>query len=138
MPATISPAFRQRIESALFVWLTTLRDDGMPQPTPVWFILDADDFLIYSQPHAHKVANIRANPKVALNFAFDERADIYIVVTGEATFDSSVPQVMDNPAYMTKYEQEIYAIDLTPEQMSRDYSTVIRVKPARVRGLGIE
>ena len=39
-----------RIEKSEYIWFTTVRDDGMPQPTPVWFVRDGDSFLIYSTP----------------------------------------------------------------------------------------
>ena len=40
------------------IWLTTVRPDGRPEPSPVWFLWDGETFLIYSQNSS----------KVALNF----------------------------------------------------------------------
>ena len=29
-------------------WMTTVGDDGTPQPNPVWFLWDEDGFLVFS------------------------------------------------------------------------------------------
>ena len=41
-----------QLENAYYVWLTTVRADGMPQPTPVWFIWnkDTDTVVMFSEP----------------------------------------------------------------------------------------
>ena len=67
MTADISPEIQTELEKAYVIWFTTVRADGMPQPTPVWFVWDNGSFLIYTTPKAQKYRNIQANPKVALN-----------------------------------------------------------------------
>lgn len=121
------------LDNAYYVWFTTVRADGMPQPTPVWFIQDGDTFVIYSMPDAQKVKNIRENSKVAMNFNPDDDAEQYVVITGEATLEVNGSPVQDNPAYVAKYGQGIRDLNMTPESMAAAYSTLIRVKPVRVR-----
>ncbi|MBO0900075.1 TIGR03618 family F420-dependent PPOX class oxidoreductase [Cellulomonas sp. zg-ZUI22] len=48
------------------VWLTTLRRDGSPHVTPVWFLLDDDTFWIASSTVDVKVANMQRDPRVAI------------------------------------------------------------------------
>ncbi len=43
---------RNRLESDLVVWLTTITDDGAPAPYPVWFVVDGEDVVVFSQPSA--------------------------------------------------------------------------------------
>jgi PPOX class probable F420-dependent enzyme len=134
MTVELSPKILDLINKSEFVWFTTVRADGMPQPTPVWFIWDNGTFLIYSQPAAQKVRNLQANTKVALGFSRDLTGEEYAVIMGEAFIDSTTPPPIGMAAYLEKYRQGIADINMTPESMSAMFSTAIRVKPLRTRG----
>ena len=54
------------LDSEPVVWLSTVRPDGLPHLVPIWFSWDGETVLIASKPHAKKVANLRANPRVML------------------------------------------------------------------------
>ncbi|MDX1994446.1 MAG: TIGR03667 family PPOX class F420-dependent oxidoreductase [bacterium] len=129
-----SPEFLERINEAYYVWFATVREDGMPQPTPVWFVYENDSFLIYSSPKAQKVKNVQQNGKVALTYASDPHADDYVVVMGEATIDPTVPPVDQNAAYLVKYDAGIVDLGMTRESFTARFSTAIRVRPLKVRG----
>jgi len=133
MPLTISRKVTQRLRRELVIWLTTVRADGMPQPTPVWFLWDGETFLIYTEPNARKLRNIAHDSRVALNLNCDEWGSKVVVFTGEATLDQAAPLVNRNPAYMRKYRAGIKQIEMTPDSMASEYSVAIRVKPIRVR-----
>jgi PPOX class probable F420-dependent enzyme len=132
--ADISPEFAERIRNAYYLWFTTVREDGMPQPTPVWFIWQDGSFLIYSEPTAQKVKNIRKNPKVALGYSDSEDADKYLVIMGQAVIEEGAPLANQVPAYLEKYTEGIKDIDMTPESMAQKFSVAIRVTPTHVRG----
>jgi PPOX class probable F420-dependent enzyme len=122
------------LTGAEYVWLTTVREDGMPQPTPVWFIWEGSTFLIFSQPTAQKVKNIRANPRVALSYTDSPEALTYLVIMGEAQIVQGGVNLEDVPVYLEKYREGIKGIGMTPENMATSYSTAIRITPSRVRG----
>jgi len=133
MSAAIPEKFDERIESAEFTWFTTVREDGMPQPTPVWYIREGNTFLIYTTPDSQKAKNIRTNPKVALGWA-DETGEEFVVVMGTASIDASVPSASDVPAYIKKYTQGIKDIGMTPDSFVQRFSLPIRVTAVHVRG----
>jgi PPOX class probable F420-dependent enzyme len=133
MAIQIPEKFNDIIANSEFIWFTTVREDGMPQPTPVWYVRDGDTFLIYSMPDAQKVRNIRANPKVALGLANEDAGD-YFVVHGEAVIDESIPSANRMPAYAQKYKESIKGIGYTPETHAQTWSLPIRVTPMRVHG----
>ena len=117
------------------VWLTTIGSDLSPQPRPVWFIWDGASFLIFSQPHAHKVRHITAHPQVALHFNTDATGDKDVIIfVGEAIIDSTVPPAHKVRAYFRKYRTGIEGLKMTSEQFSREYSVAIRVTPTTLRG----
>ena len=134
MTADISPEIQSQLENAQVIWFTTVRADGMPQPTPVWFVWQDGSFLIYTTQKAQKFRNIQANPKVALNLDTTEDGDHFTVFMGEAKIDSNTPAPSKVPAYIEKYRQGIIDIGMTPESFDASYSVAIRVTPTQVRG----
>jgi len=134
MPTDLTPEFEQRLERAYIIWLTTVRADGMPQPTPVWFIRDQGTFLIYSQPTAQKLRNIRHNPKVALHLDTDAEGESYLVIMGEAAIDDSTAPSNQMAAYVEKYRQQIESIGYTPETLASTWSVAIRIRPLQIHG----
>lgn len=134
MSVEIKPEYAERLRSAYHLWFTTVHEDGTPQPTPVWFVWQGDSFLIYSMPNTQKVKNIRRNPKVSLSYTASENAGTFLVIMGHAAIDQSAPPLDQVPAYVEKYAEGIKALGATPEQMAQEYTTVIRVRPTKVRG----
>ena len=138
MFSDLSSEFGGRVASRLrneqVIWLTTVGRTGTPQPNPVWFLWDGEAFLIYTQPTAYKLRNLRHNPRVALHFDSGEDGEDVIVFTGTAILDESAPLAYNNPPYLEKYRDGIASIEMTPESMGGSYSVAIRVKPDKVRG----
>jgi PPOX class probable F420-dependent enzyme len=121
------------LQSEYVIWLTTVSQDGTPQPRPVWFIWDGDAVLIYSRPSAAKLKHIARNPNVALHFNSDYQANANIaVMTGPALTASGQPAI-EVAAYMQKYRQGITDIGMTPESFSKTYSVAIRIAPHKLR-----
>src|SRR5918911_4626179 len=104
----------ERLENEQVVWLTTVAADGTPQPSPVWFLWDGQQVLMYSMPNRPKLRHIQANPKVALNFDSDEGDDV-VILTGQARLAESQSAASATPAYLTKYRQAISEIGMNPE-----------------------
>lgn len=124
----------RRLREETIIWLTTVRADGRPQPSPVWFLWDGETVLIYSQPGKPKVRNIAANPRVALHFDGNGKGGDIVVFDGEARVDPDAPPSNEIPELVEKYRQGIARLGGTPESFAREYSVAIRVTPAKVRG----
>lgn len=123
----------RRLEHEPVIWLTTMRADNTPQPSPVWFLWDGATFLIYSQPDTPKVRNIAAQPHVSLNFDSDGKGGDIVVFTGQARIDDG-PPANEVAAYVNKYAAAITGIGMTPESFAQTYSVALRVVPMGVRG----
>jgi PPOX class probable F420-dependent enzyme len=64
----------RRLQAASTIWLTTVSQDGTPQPRPVWFFWTGETFLIFSRPEGAKLRHIARNSRVALHLtAMDRR-----------------------------------------------------------------
>lgn len=123
----------RRLQHEHVIWLTTVSQNGQPEPSPVWFVWDGETFLTYSQPNAPKVRNIASRPLVALNFNTDALGDDVVVVTGDARISNEDPPLDQVPAYMDKY-RDVWPSGMTPAATAAEYSAAIRVRPTKVRG----
>ena len=123
----------RRLRAEPVAWLTTVRADGQPQSTPVWFLWDGETFLVYSQPDAPKVGNVTANPKVSLHLNDDGTGDDVVSFEGAATVEPATPRADRVEGYLAKYRAAIATLGYEPGPFARTYSTAIRVRPTRVR-----
>lgn len=133
MTIALNDRVTQRLQEEQIIWLTTVRADGMPTPTPVWFHWDGERVLIFSQENALKLRNIRNNPQVALHFHTDADGGDVAILFGTAALDREPVSPAQFAAYVAKYEQGIQMINMTPESMQQRYSAVIRVTPTHLR-----
>ncbi|WFE58325.1 pyridoxamine 5'-phosphate oxidase family protein [Micromonospora sp. WMMD712] len=60
------PEVLDRLARERIVWLCTVRPDGSPHVTPVWFLFRDDEWCIWTQERNRKVRNIVADPRVSL------------------------------------------------------------------------
>ncbi len=137
IPPKLRAQVKRRLRDEYFVWMTTVGSDLTPQPRPVWFLWEEKrgSFLIYSQPQAHKVSHLLQHPKVALHFNADATADSGVLVfIGTAEIDRDAAPASKVRGYLKKYREGMMGINMTPDEMARDYSVAIRVTPTSVRG----
>lgn len=126
---------RQRLTSEMTIWLTTVGRDGAPQPNPVGFLWDGGDSLLtYSQQGARRLANIRRQPLVSLNFDSNGGDDI-VVLTGRAEILDDYPAVPGNPAWLEKYGEAIDARFGSAAKFAERFPVPVRIRLTRVRGL---
>ncbi|NWF64350.1 MAG: TIGR03667 family PPOX class F420-dependent oxidoreductase [Chloroflexi bacterium] len=126
----------RHLKKEYFIWLTTVDSSGTPQPRPVWFILEGDSILLYSQPSAFKLKHIVNNPNIALHFntADPKGEEDLIIFKGIAKVDPKAKPVNKNRAYMRKYREGIKRLGSTPQKFTEGYSTAIRIKLTSLRG----
>jgi hypothetical protein len=93
----------RRLRDEKIAWLTTVRRDGQPQSSPVWFLRD-----------------------------IDEGGDV-VSIDGEAAIDERYPQASAIPAYVEKYRAMIADLRMDPASFAKAYSVPIRIRPIRVR-----
>jgi PPOX class probable F420-dependent enzyme len=131
---TFGARVAQRLQQEIVIWLTTVRPNGLPEPSPVWFLWDGETALIYSRPNNQKLRNIAANSQVALNFDGNGQGGDIIVLTGQAELAPEAPPANQVPAYVAKYAAPIQRIGMTPDSFAAAYSVALRVRPTKLRG----
>ena len=111
-PAHATAAGRLRDE--LIIWLTTVTESGQPKPTPVWFLWDGQEFLIYSLKDGRKTGHIVANPRVSLHLDGNGRGGGIVIFEGTARVNPDGPRADAVPAFVAKYQQLISSYGWTP------------------------
>jgi len=124
----------RRLESEEVIWLTTVRPNGVPEPSPVWFLWNGSDVIVYSQPNTQKLKDIAHDPKVALNLNCTPDGGDVIILTGDAQVVAGAPPATGLSAYLEKYRKAIAQIGMTPDTFAQSYSVQIRITPNKVRG----
>lgn len=125
---------QRRLANELVGWLTTVREDGTPQPAPVWFHWDGETLLVFSEPTSRKVRNLKARPKASLHFNAGAEGEDVVVFTGEATTSTALPPADRLDAYFKKYDAGVKKLDTTRESLMETFSTAIYLTPSRVTG----
>jgi F420H(2)-dependent biliverdin reductase len=93
------PDVAERLARERNVWMCTLRPDGSPHVTPVWFIYQHQTWWIGSDEQSLKVRNVKADPRVALAL---EDGTKPVVAEGRAHLRSDFPDEVVK-AFAAKY-----------------------------------
>lgn len=123
----------QRLDDELILWMTTVTPKGQPQTSPVWFLWDGEEFLVYSLDRTARVRNIEQNPRVSVNLDGNGMGGDIVTIEATAVIDRSLPPASAVPEYVTKYTERMERNQWTPERFSELYPVPIRIRPTRVR-----
>ncbi|MET0811932.1 MAG: pyridoxamine 5'-phosphate oxidase family protein [Microbacterium sp.] len=123
-----------RLESEQVVWLVTSGRDGYPHAVPVWFLWLDGKAVIFSEPKTAKVANIRADDKVALHLEAGADGEQLTVLRGTAVLHDDAPQWVPDIGddYTAKYDEWLERLELTTASMLDKYTTVIEFTPDKL------
>jgi PPOX class probable F420-dependent enzyme len=99
----LTAAATERVNEAEIAWLTTLRPDGSPHTTPVWFVHIAGLIWVATGTQNTKVRNVAQDPRVSL--AIDGTADAPLVAQGAAALiDTADAEPRVSAAFSAKYD----------------------------------
>ncbi|MFH8409042.1 pyridoxamine 5'-phosphate oxidase family protein [Streptomyces sp. NPDC018019] len=80
-PQDLEPAVRARLATERIAWLCTLRPDGSPHVTPVWFVFVRGTWWIGADGASVKARNAGKDPRVSLAL---EGGEAPVVAEGRA------------------------------------------------------
>ena len=103
-----------------------MRPDGQPQTSPVWFLVEGDELLVYSARTA-RLDNIAANPRVAMNLDGNGRGGAIVTIEGTARIVPDEPPASANANYVTKYAAAMERNGWTAEEFSTRYPVAVRI-----------
>ena len=121
----------KRLRKEPIIWLSTVRPDGRPHLVPVWFFWDGKTILIFSQPGAQKLRNLRHNPDVMLALEASKQGDDIVLIEGKAELLGRPAQTINMPEFAKKYDALIKSMNSNPDELAEGYSEGIRITPTR-------
>jgi PPOX class probable F420-dependent enzyme len=74
--------------------LTTVRADGRPHVTPIWFDLDGDTLVFTTGENTVKGRNMRRDPRVSLCIDDEEPPFHFVVIEGAAELTAEDPDLL--------------------------------------------
>ncbi|MFK8845088.1 pyridoxamine 5'-phosphate oxidase family protein [Streptomyces sp. Ac-502] len=125
----LDPAVRDRLATERIVWLCTLRPNGSPHVTPVWFVFVHGTWWIGADRASVKLRNIENDPRVSLAL---EDGEAPVVAEGRARTWHVPPRAEADPgaavpsevvaAFLAKYDWDVTA---TPPSASERSGRVL-------------
>lgn len=128
-----TPTAADRLDNDPIIWFTTVRRNGQPQTSPVWFLKVGNEVLIYSLPDTARIGNIESNPRVSLNLDGNGQGGAIVTIEGSARIDLTTPPASAVPEYLEKYRPFMERNGWTPDVFASRYSTPILVSLNRGR-----
>lgn len=122
----------QRLRTDPVVWLSTVTADGKPHTLPIWFWWDGETLLMFSEPAAKKVRNLRHNPAVTVALETRDEGEEVAFFDGLAELLPEPARALMPDAYKQKYAHLFPRIDSDPDKMAAQFSQPIRVRLTRV------
>jgi PPOX class probable F420-dependent enzyme len=112
--------------------VSTIREDGSPQSTPVWVDYDGENVLVNSAHGRTKVENIKRDPRATVTvLPAEDQQSGYVMVSGPAELvdDGAIDHIH---AMAKKYLGE----DRYPYLGPNEERVLIKIKPERVDSYG--
>lgn len=112
-----------RLDSDRNLWLATVRPDGRPHLTPVWYVWHAGRIWCCVSTDSVKARNVRANPAVSFSL---ENGNDPMVGEGRAIVHSRPYPVALAVAFSVRYEW-----DITQPDDDGDFGALIEIEVDR-------
>ena len=125
---------RRRLHDEQVIWITTVGDDGTPQPNPVGFLFQADDSILIHMANAKRLSNVVNRPRVALHLDSDGIGGDIVVLTGIARRAGDLPPPHKNPAFLAKYGDSLLRISGSAEDFGKRFPVPLLIEITRTRG----
>jgi PPOX class probable F420-dependent enzyme len=84
--------------------VATVRSDGRPHVTPVWFVLDGDDVVFTTWHESVKARTLRRDARVAIAVDDQEPPYTYVILEGTARISEDLAELREwAPRIATRY-----------------------------------
>ena len=112
--------------------LSTVRKDGRPHVTPIWFDLDKGDLIFNTHIDSVKYKNMVRDPRVAIAIDDQKPPYSYVVVEGTVSFDNDPYEVLQwatriGGRYMGEDQAESYG-----NRNSSEGEVIVRITPTKI------
>jgi PPOX class probable F420-dependent enzyme len=106
--------------------LATIDDQGLPQLSEVWFVVDDDELKLSLNSARHKTHNLRARPQCSLMLLDLANPYRYLELRGTAVVEPD-----DDEAFARKVDAK-YGADHTQHDGPDDRRVVVTIEPVKI------
>ncbi len=126
MSETLSDKARAYLNGQQFAVLATINQDGTPQLTTMWYLLEGDTILMNTKAGRIKERNMRRDPRISI--CIEDGYD-YVTIRGsvEMIDDQEIAQ-RDIFRLASRYHGEEKAKQQMVEQFSREKRVTLRLQ----------
>ncbi len=112
--------------------LATVRKDGRPHVTPIWFDLDKEDLIFNTHIDTVKCKNMERDPRISIAIDDQKPPYSYVVVEGTVSFSEDREEVLRwarriGGRYMGEDQAEAYG-----KRNSSEGEIVVRITPNNI------
>lgn len=113
-----------RLQSQKNMWVASVRPDGRPHLTPIWFAVHDEKWYFVTDPKSVKARNLQHNSRVSL--ALEDGTDPYVVEGVARTVEPSAAVIK---LFKEKFDWDItsdsqytgvYEVEVTKRLMGKD------------------
>ncbi len=72
----------------------TIRADGRPHVTPIWFLLDGDELVFTTHETSVKARDLRRDPRIGLCVDDETPPFAYVMIEGTATLSDDLDELL--------------------------------------------
>ena len=121
---------REVLKQPVIVRINTVTPDGYPHSVPIWFMLDGDDLIVFTERKSAKVKHLLANPHGSLAFGGDPVGSPCYLIEGDFVIEDD-PDHAVTSRVTHHYETPERAKELLAAWKNDD-EVILRLKPGRV------
>jgi PPOX class probable F420-dependent enzyme len=135
---TSNPSVIEALDLAEIGFLTAVNEEGQPQTSPIWFLRQGEELIVYNRASSPRLQSLEGNPRVSLTLRGDRKGNGLLTIEGTAKLDHDLPPADQIPEYLAKYGEAVRRLGWTPADFAADYSVGITIRPTRVRAWGMK
>jgi PPOX class probable F420-dependent enzyme len=122
-----------RLETDLNGWITTVRADGQPQSSLVWFLWDDGIIWVRSQVQAAKLRNLGGAAPVAFSLNSNDIGGDVVTLEARAEVVDKLPARCEE-GYLAKYGDRIReGLGMSDAELLASFPVIIRLAVTRAR-----
>ena len=115
--------------------LATVRRDGRPHVTPVWFVVDANDLVLMTHESSLKGKSLRRDPRVMISVDDEAFPFAFVLVEGRAEIER--PSVAELRPWARRIAERYVPPEFVEKTMARNAAEgelLVRVALSKVTG----
>lgn len=129
MNSKLSEKARAFLEERRFAVLATINQDGTPQQSAMWYLLEGDTIVMNTRVGRVKERNLRRNPHISICVEDNN----YVTISGKVEFveDQQITQA-DIYRLAVRYDGEESAQKQMEESFSKQQRVTLHLKAERI------